>query len=152
MTSTQTNFTGWRLLANLTGCSPKFLIHFQKTFATIYDKIQDYADFFSFTPSRTSPYPQEGPEKTQLQLSSLLCFNLRTTHFFLHPTFQPTSLLPRKKNESPTRFVFNSKLVSTYYVQTSNKLWVFSCPTPHLPRPFLIFLNFFQNYYFYFSD
>jgi len=34
------------------------------------------------------------------------------------------------------------------YVQTDNILWGFSCPTSHLPRPFLIF---FQHYYFYFN-
>ena len=34
------------------------------------------------------------------------------------------------------------------YIQNNNILWGFSCPTTHLPRPFLIFFHFFKKYTF----
>jgi len=118
--------------------------------------------------------------------STFLRFNLL---MFLH---LPRAKTTREKNESPTCFVSNSKLVSPYfllllqlyytladtimsppffsrcssssqggggsmhfpgcpyieYIQNNNILWGFSWPTTHLPRPFLIFFNFFQIYYF----
>ena len=34
------------------------------------------------------------------------------------------------------------------YIQNNNILWGFSCPTTHLPRPFLIFFHFLKKYTF----